>query len=302
MSGNASAMASSSVLPAVTSQKACDAKQTCDDMTPEKPVAQCARTVDKKVSSDPLPSGKKPDVDEHELDGPMAHATIKWLRAMPDSDLTMWRTGLIEFLREFGEELDVMTAFSGTDIAIKVMEYISISIHKELGVNFEIKHVGSSESDPQKIAFLKSQFGMPLLFKDFRQAGASNVALDDVTNMVQVVPWAHILLAGFPCQQKSPLNKNAGSAENRQCIQRGEGRTGEGFLACLDYIKAHRPRIIILENVPQVVNHGEGERIANSLTNLGYIVHHMQVEAGDYGSAVPRNRWCPRTPKLHSQG
>ena len=115
---------------------------------------------------------------------------------------------------------------------------------------------------------------------------------------MKLVPDADIFIAGFPCQLKSKLNKN--SKDNKHCIKEKTGTTGEGFESIRMFIEKNRPRLVILENVPEVANHGEGKYMADAFTNAGYIICHLNVDATDYGSVVARKRWSPGPPTTNN--
>jgi hypothetical protein len=56
-------------------------------------------------------------------------------------------------------------------------------------------------------------------------------------------------------------------------------------------VKHHKPRAIILENVPNLLTHDEGRTfkvICATLNNLGYDIHHQMLNAKDFG--IPQNR------------
>lgn len=80
------------------------------------------------------------------------------------------------------------------------------------------------------------------------------------------VPAHEILCAGFPCQ---PFSK-AGEQLGLDCE-----RDGDLFGHILRILRSHRPRFIILENVANLLRHGDGgtyQWMRDQLTALGYDV------------------------------
>jgi len=86
---------------------------------------------------------------------------------------------------------------------------------------------------------------------------------------------------GFPCQDLSIAGKRAGLA--------GE-RSGLAF-AFLDLVAVHRPRLVLLENVPGLLSSHGGRDMAallGALVELGYGVAYRVLDARHFG--VPQRR------------
>ncbi len=113
----------------------------------------------------------------------------------------------------------------------------------------------------------------------------------DITKVsVSDIPAHDVLLAGFPCQpfsiagvsKKNALNKPHGFRCNIQ---------GTLFFDVARIIKHHRPRVFLLENVKNLVNHDRGRtfRIIHETLKeeLGY---HVDCKVINARSFVPQNR------------
>ena len=113
----------------------------------------------------------------------------------------------------------------------------------------------------------------------------------DITKvLVSDIPEHDVLLAGFPCQpfsiagvsKKNALNKPHGFRCNAQ---------GTLFFDVARIIEHHRPRVFLLENVKNLVNHDRGRTfriIHQTLTEeLGY---HVDCKVINARSFVPQNR------------
>jgi site-specific DNA-cytosine methylase len=100
-----------------------------------------------------------------------------------------------------------------------------------------------------------------------------------------------VFTAGPPCVQKSKLNRTP-PPENTTCIQTGTGPTGTGFGHVFKYVKTHRPKLVIIENVKLDVGveTKEADFVMTELNAIGYAVKKVVLDARDYGSLVPRSR------------
>ncbi|CAA6828612.1 MAG: DNA-cytosine methyltransferase (EC [uncultured Sulfurovum sp.] len=106
----------------------------------------------------------------------------------------------------------------------------------------------------------------------------------DITNIDEKdIPAHDFLNAGFPCQPFSTIGKREGFKHKTQ---------GTLFFDVVRILKYHKTKMILLENVPGLVSHDNGNTIAvieDVLENeLGYKVFHQVVNAADYG--VPQER------------
>lgn len=99
----------------------------------------------------------------------------------------------------------------------------------------------------------------------------------DVTTM----PYAEILIGGFPCQEFSLCGPRKGLDSDR----------GKLYKAMVKYARAHKPKIIVGENVANLlyINGGwDFKVIKKEFARAGYICHEWAVNAADYG--VPQHR------------
>ena len=95
------------------------------------------------------------------------------------------------------------------------------------------------------------------------------------------IPSHDILCAGFPCQAFSISGKQNGFEDTR----------GTLFFDIARIVEHHKPKIIFLENVRNLVKHDNGktmEVILTTLNSLGYDVNHKVLNTSHYG--LPQNR------------
>ena len=156
--------------------------------------------------------------------------------------------------------LKVATDFGGMDMLVLA--------RKKLGLKYV--HVLSSDIAAHCRALMTHMSKPELLYEDVR---ARDVSL---------MPPCHVYIWGAPCQPFSSCGLGQGRSDAR-------GR-GNLAVASLRYIKQHKPRLTIMENV-----RGLPERhpatfaaIVSSLTRYGYQVHHQVLNTRDHG--VPQQR------------
>ena len=133
------------------------------------------------------------------------------------------------------------------------------------------KCVFACEIDEKLRALYKRNFGVEAA-SDIRQ-----IAADDV-------PSHDILCAGFPCQ---PFSK-AGSQSGLE-----DPESGGLFFDIMRIISCHRPRYLILENVPNFERHDDGktwERIERLLRAERYDVRLEKISPHHYGIPQIRER------------
>lgn len=95
------------------------------------------------------------------------------------------------------------------------------------------------------------------------------------------MPAADVLIGGFPCQDFSSCGPQRGLTSDR----------GRLFEAIARYLRHHRPKMFIAENVKNLEFMQKGailDHIMNEFRSCGYTVEMWRLYAPDYG--VPQNR------------
>ena len=91
------------------------------------------------------------------------------------------------------------------------------------------------------------------------------------------IPDFDVLTAGFPCQPFSIAG-----------LQKGfKDRDGNLFFEITRIIEEKKPKVVFLENVPNLMEHDDGKTflvIYNSLAQLGYAVYYRVLAANEYGN------------------
>ena len=135
------------------------------------------------------------------------------------------------------------------------------------------------------------RLGMKCVFsseidKSARIAYQRNFNDDDVRGDIceinaREIPTHDVLCAGFPCQSFSIAGKRSGMNDRR----------GRLFYEILRIVEHHKPLVLLLENVRNILTVDGGEAIKTIKTKLdeaGYSVHYSLLDASDYG--IPQNR------------
>lgn len=106
---------------------------------------------------------------------------------------------------------------------------------------------------------------------------------EDIRNILESdVPLADVFVGGFPCQAFSVAGYRKGFEDDR----------GNLFFEILRIIKTHKPRVVFLENVKNLVSHDKGNTfrvIKEALEAHGYKVKKAVLNAKDYAN-IPQNR------------
>ena len=140
-----------------------------------------------------------------------------------------------------GRKMRVATMCSGTESPLLALELIRRSIKDHFGLNFELEHVFSCEIEPFKQAYIERNFSPPLLFRDVCELGRSH-AHTAYGALAPVPGDVDLLVAGTSCVDYSNLNNE------KQDID-AHGESGRTFRGMMDWVKQHRPPLVILENV-----------------------------------------------------
>ena len=101
---------------------------------------------------------------------------------------------------------------------------------------------------------------------------------------VESIPRHDILCAGSPCQ---PFSK-AGDQQGFECP-----KWGDLFEHVLRVLRHHKPRYVILENVPNLERHSKGEtwaELKKGLEDAGYVISTSHLSPHQYGIPQIRER------------
>lgn len=106
---------------------------------------------------------------------------------------------------------------------------------------------------------------------------------DITTIAAKNIPRHDVLCAGFPCQPFSISGSRGGTADPR----------GRLFYEIIRIMEYHKPRIVLLENVKNILTIDNGKvmkDIGEKLAEEGYHLHHHLLNASHFGVPQARER------------
>ena len=125
------------------------------------------------------------------------------------------------------------------------------------------------ECEPYAVGILGKRWPSVPCYHDVREVGAGNL------------PPCDVLVGGFPCQDLS----RAAGAEAKGL----DGKRSGLFFEFARLIGELRPRLVVMENVPTLLNRGFG-RVLGTLAALGYDARWEVVSASQCGAWHERER------------
>ena len=172
--------------------------------------------------------------------------------------------------------IKIGTDCSGLDVPVAMLEEI---LHAR---NRQVRHVFSSENDPQTLQILLKNFNPEHHYKDVMRRADHRGQKDAIHPAADSLPNLDIYVAGFPCQAFASCGLSAGVKDARGCI----------WLPLFRFIAIALPRAVILENVIGLTrgkHKGTFEAMMTLLRSMGeYEWHHKSLNTRDYG--VPQHR------------
>lgn len=117
----------------------------------------------------------------------------------------------------------------------------------------------------------------------YKKNVGNNIVCGDIRLLVDKVPPHDVLVAGFPCQPFSTLGELKGFEDER----------GTLFFVISQILKKCTTKVVVLENVKNIMNHDSGrtfKRIIQELNSLGYYTFSKVLNSANYGLPQRRNR------------
>lgn len=125
---------------------------------------------------------------------------------------------------------------------------------------------------------------LPDAIETYRLNLSDDIELADLTKLpAKEMPPADVLTGGFPCQDFSSSGPKTGL----------DGKRGRLYLALRDYMRLHRPSIVVGENVPHLERLNDGRYIRHILNDFeqeGYCFDVWNLYGPDYGLPQSRRR------------
>lgn len=124
--------------------------------------------------------------------------------------------------------------------------------------------------------------------ESYKENIGEHITLGDINSLLEEIPNHEVLIGGFPCQPFSMMGEQLGFEDER----------GTLFFTIEQIVRAHRPKVIVLENVKNLLTHNGGKtflRMEQILKDelldeegYGYEVFYKVMNTADCG--VPQTR------------
>lgn len=105
----------------------------------------------------------------------------------------------------------------------------------------------------------------------------------DIRELIDQIPEHEVLVGGFPCQPFSTLGKLKGFDDER----------GTLFFTIKSILQKYQTKVVVLENVKNLLNHNLGntfKQMKEELEEIGYTVYYKVLNTADFGIPQRRNR------------
>lgn len=135
----------------------------------------------------------------------------------------------------------------------------------------KIKTIFANDNDKNSKIIYDDNFKLKLTLKD----------IHDIDVIKDIEPF-DILTAGFPCQPFSIAGEKQGFNDPRSNV----------FYKILEFMKIHKPRVVILENVKNLQSHDEGKtfkKIVDEIDKINYSIKYKIMNTCNV-SKIPQNR------------
>ena len=207
----------------------------------------------------------------------------------------------LSFWRAYdGQEYRVGTIFSGTDVVVCFLETFFQVLRSKHGICVQLVHEMSVEADVAKQRFLlKMCPGVRVLFSDAKEL-TQKYAVDVRTGTKVAVPrFLDHVIAGWVCKSHSVENMQRGRFAT--CLSSGDGKSGETYKALTDYIRVHKPKRVLLENVTGILfrsrasegggwHQGQIHTVLADMQKLGLAVGYARTSSHFFLQPIRRNR------------
>lgn len=118
----------------------------------------------------------------------------------------------------------------------------------------------------------------------YKENGSNNIIYGDIREVMNQIPKHDVLIGGFPCQPFSTLGKLKGFEDETR---------GTLFFVIKEILKKSDTKVVVLENVKNIINHDGGKtfaRIKKELDEIGFTCFSQILNSQDYGVPQRRNR------------
>ena len=130
------------------------------------------------------------------------------------------------------------------------MHFAAEAGFKLFGIELRIEHVFSCEIEPEKQAYIETNFKPPILYRDVTEL-PSGVGTTAYGGRREVPDHIDLVVAGTSCVDNSSLNSSKKSKTKNIHGTDGDGESADTFRAALKTSANMHAKIIIFENTAQ---------------------------------------------------
>jgi DNA (cytosine-5)-methyltransferase 1 len=127
------------------------------------------------------------------------------------------------------------------------------------------------------------QFAVQTYERNFPDTNLLKKSIEKLSAIADALPHVDVMTAGFPCQPFSVAGSKVGFADER-------GQLFFQITRLLREFGPQRPKILLLENVPYLINHDRGRTFARMV---------QEIQAAEYWFSPPRN-YAVLDTRLHT--
>lgn len=273
----------------------------------KRPAAALAPAPPQPVFSAPIPPPMRPDVSGFSFIKDFVHTIGMQL---PESVMSSVAITISQWCLDLGVDGDALTVkigtvCSGSELYLSALKHLSYIVKDLLGVMIKWQHCWCFELDTMKRAWIRSNWAPTHCFGDVT-AIQEGKAFDYVNNRMEKIPEVDLIFAGVSCVDASRLSCH--STTRRGVIAEGTHSTGSTFKGLMTLTSLLRPRKVLIENVPQLMDKAAKpkptkapdasttseksnfEAIVDHCHALGYSLIHHIADASQFGLPVSRPR------------
>ena len=145
-----------------------------------------------------------------------------------------------------GGSIAWVDACAGTSLASGVLDTVRQRCAKSWGIAFLFPHLAAIEIVKYKQNFILGTWAPLAMYGNVRDM--INAQVHEVISDKPTPPPTdfEFMFAGIECDDYSAINMNY---DGPGCYGEDRGKSGQSARGCIDFIKAKRPRVAVLENV-----------------------------------------------------
>ena len=195
---------------------------------------------------------------------------------------------LSQNMKALSGKLVVGSACSGSEIARGVFDILACKLNVQVCTAF------TCEKEPWKREWIQGvvepalgERGNPCCFGDIENLNRPTAYC--CTHLKQCrIKHCNVFSSGFSCRTMSKIN--SAREEANTCLASGTGTSGTTFRGLASYLQAHRPPVLVLENVAEVTDGANYDTLMGPLKGLHYDASVVILKGSDYVSPQRRVR------------